>query len=170
MWAPVKVDQSQGLTCYWPICFSKNLAIGQFVFRELIIYWGDPTWFAGQKKPSKWRRPVSVHLHSVSRRNRLYCCVIGGMLTVVVRVVVLHRLGIRVRALTVMVTLRQLEFALGPEQTQHGGCQQLSLTLSSTGSKPTMGNVTQETIAYLLMHYVQYLFDIYSQMHMCTCT
>ena len=36
-------------------------------------------------KPSKWRRPVSVHLHSVIRRNRLYCCFISGMLTVIVR-------------------------------------------------------------------------------------
>ena len=26
MWAPVKVDQSHGLTCYWPICFSKNFS------------------------------------------------------------------------------------------------------------------------------------------------
>ena len=115
MWAPVKVDQWHGLTCYWPICFSKNVSYWTISFSWANYLLRRPRPSSPVKtKPSKWRRPVNVHLHSVSRRNRLYCCFISGMLTVIVRVVVLHRLGMWVRALTVMVTLRQLELAPGP--------------------------------------------------------
>ena len=68
-------------------------------------------------------------------------------------------------ALTVMVTLLQLEFALCPDQTRHGRCRQLSSTLSSTGSTTTTGNVTQETLAYMLMDYSIYLIFT----HKCIC-
>ena len=163
MWAPVKVDQWHGLTCYWPICFSKNVSYWTISFSWTNYLLRRPRPNSPIKtKQSKWRRPVNVHLHSVSRRNRLYCCFISGML----RVVVLHRLGMWVRALTVMVTLRQLELASGPgPSTRQGRRRQPSSTLSLTGSTATTKSVTHETLAYLFMDYSIYLIFT----HKCIC-
>ena len=136
----LKVNQSHGLTYHCTRCFSTKISYWsiRFLWMNYLVSRSDLLC----RPKQTWRRPASVYRHSVSRPNRLYYGLFSGMLLVIVRVVVLQRLGRWVRALAVMVTLRQLKFV------------ELSTPVTHSSSIP-------------LRHRMA-LFFVYSQTRWCT--
>ena len=104
----LQVTQSHGLTYHCPRCFSTKISYWSISLSLMNYLVRRPDLLCRPKQT--WQRPDRAYLHSVSRPNMLYYSLFSGMLLVIVRVVVLQRLGRWVRALAVMVTLRQLKF------------------------------------------------------------
>ena len=90
----------------WPFCTKISYWSTSFSWMNYLV--SRPDLVCRPKQT--WWCPASEYLHSVSRPNRLYYCLFSWILLVIVRVVVLQRLGRWVRALAVMVTLQQLKF------------------------------------------------------------